>query len=678
MKIDSVRDRWGVPRITAPSELDAIYAQGYVQAQDRLPTLLKAYRKAVGSMAEFFGPDWIEHDIKQKQFRHEAVARAAYPHLSPFYQNAIDAFIAGIQHFIRENPSQLPAWSLTIEPYHILALSRAAKWDYIVLQAYHDLGAITGEHPESGIGSNMWAIAPHLSAENAVMLLSDPHVPYTDEWLMHECHLHGGDLHVYGFQLPGLPYIQFGHNQHVAWGITSGGADVCDVYELTLNDQNQYRYDGAWHDLSVDILTVSVNIDSQINIISREQLSSHHGPLMHHDGDYAYAFKIAYADLIYDHVEALGELNKSQNVAAAQEVFAQHSFGPFNFIVSDTAGNIFYQSAGHVPIRPDGVDCLQPLSGDTSATEWQGFHESSALPSLLNPPNGWLQHCNNAPWHITDQNLLNVNDYPLYMLTGQHPPFEDGNTARGRYLTRRLQSVSQMTLPDALSLATDCTMDGAKLWLDALFSAFQTHQSTFRQLADAIQILRSWDLQAHRDSLAMPLFWEWFLALPDEDELLSIWNNLLREPKLAEDDQLALLSALKDARDYLLEQWGTLEIPWKHVYQMQRGNAAWGIDGCIGLTLRVIGGAWEPDENGIYTPNFGQSCPMLVLLKPGAVQSWSALPFGINENPASPHFTDQGQKVFAAGKLKDTHFMAELPADEIESRQTITRNLPAR
>jgi len=50
--IHILRDTWGVPHIYAQSELGTIYGQGYAMAHNRLPTMMKAYRKAVGQMAK--------------------------------------------------------------------------------------------------------------------------------------------------------------------------------------------------------------------------------------------------------------------------------------------------------------------------------------------------------------------------------------------------------------------------------------------------------------------------------------------------------------------------------------------------------------------------------------------------------------------------------------------------
>ena len=141
-----LRDTWGVPHIYAQSELGAIYAQGYAMAEDRLPTMMRAYRKAVGRMAEAFGPDWVEHDHQQRVWRHEQVARARYGELSPLYQRAGEAFVAGVRRYVAEHPERVPAWSLEVQPYHLVALARYVIWGWPLGQAQWFLE--NGPHPD--------------------------------------------------------------------------------------------------------------------------------------------------------------------------------------------------------------------------------------------------------------------------------------------------------------------------------------------------------------------------------------------------------------------------------------------------------------------------------------------------------------------------------------------------
>ncbi len=67
------RDTYGVLHIYGDTEESVAYGHRYAQAEDRLGTLLKAYRKAEGTMAEAFGAEFIEHDYQQRVLRHAEV-----------------------------------------------------------------------------------------------------------------------------------------------------------------------------------------------------------------------------------------------------------------------------------------------------------------------------------------------------------------------------------------------------------------------------------------------------------------------------------------------------------------------------------------------------------------------------------------------------------------------------
>ena len=762
MTISIRRDRWGTPHIQADTEHTALFGQGYAQAEDRLPTILRSYRRAVGRMAEVFGPTWIEHDFKQQVFRHEAVARAGYEQLSAFYRHALERFIAGIKHYIHGHPQRVPTWALDIEPVHALALSRALKWDFILRQA----GDVPGLDVTSGGASNMWAIK---TDAGGLYFCSDPHLPWDEEWLLHECTLASPDFWTTGFQWPGLPYSQFGPR----WAWTSGGPDVCDVYRLVLSDDGRrYRYDSEWRDIRFETFTIQVKTNDGLQALTRHQPYSHHGPVF---GDLA--IKPAYDDVLFDHIEPLAKLSKARTVEEVQAVLAERQFGPFNLlwvgscssdstsppptasitdentdntqsarkdttppesssqqgISPDTAPppcltllanpqdtvlnanfacmndesrvrlphmetawgsgrgvrprprisnpislaliqesparmsspteaclgevgreqhHLYFQCTGRVPIRPSGYDWTQPVPGDTSATEWLGLHATADLPQIHNPPSGWILHTNNAPWCITPDSPLTEENYPAYMLYAEKPKFFDGNNARGRYLARKLAQGHTMSQGEALALAMDDRMDGAQPWLTSMFGAFAAQATAFGHLAEAIELLRNWNLRAQ--GAGMTLFWEWYLAMPEEDEFLALWNRILQGETLALDDQILILEALEDAVAALQGRWGTLQVAWEDVFKVQRDEHEWPLaSGPGAFTLRVAEGVWEPDTAGIYRPNFGGACPLFVAhhLK-HAMQVYSALPFGQSDTPYSPHFADQGQELFAHGKLK--------------------------
>src|SRR5258708_3046781 len=86
------RDEFGIPNIFADTEAGGCSGRGYAQAEDRLEEILKQYRRAEGTMAEAFGPEFVRHDYRQRMWRHRAVAEANYSNLPANVRSIIEAF----------------------------------------------------------------------------------------------------------------------------------------------------------------------------------------------------------------------------------------------------------------------------------------------------------------------------------------------------------------------------------------------------------------------------------------------------------------------------------------------------------------------------------------------------------------------------------------------------------
>src|SRR6266567_4616014 len=72
-KVDLLRDDFWVAHIYATTPAGAAFGSGYAQAEDRLEELMRNYRKAEGTMAEAFGPEWYRHDVLQRMWGHRRV-----------------------------------------------------------------------------------------------------------------------------------------------------------------------------------------------------------------------------------------------------------------------------------------------------------------------------------------------------------------------------------------------------------------------------------------------------------------------------------------------------------------------------------------------------------------------------------------------------------------------------
>src|SRR6185312_13321431 len=74
--IEIVRDRWGIPHISARDSLDAYFGQGFCHAQDRLWQMELTRRLTSGRLSEVLGKDALDVDRFQRRLGlHRAAQR---------------------------------------------------------------------------------------------------------------------------------------------------------------------------------------------------------------------------------------------------------------------------------------------------------------------------------------------------------------------------------------------------------------------------------------------------------------------------------------------------------------------------------------------------------------------------------------------------------------------------
>ena len=102
------RDNWGIPHIRAASLADAVEAQGYVMAQDRLWQLDLMRRASRGQLSEIVGPLALKTD---KQFRTFGFSRAADRDFAAMDKDSralMEAYARGVNVFIQQHQNSLP------------------------------------------------------------------------------------------------------------------------------------------------------------------------------------------------------------------------------------------------------------------------------------------------------------------------------------------------------------------------------------------------------------------------------------------------------------------------------------------------------------------------------------------------------------------------------------------
>jgi len=99
--VEVIRDPWGVPHIYADNMDDLFFAQGFVQAQDRLWQMDMYVRAGQGRLAEILGPEALEHDRAARLFKYRGPwTDAEFGSYHPEGRRILEAFASGVNAYI--------------------------------------------------------------------------------------------------------------------------------------------------------------------------------------------------------------------------------------------------------------------------------------------------------------------------------------------------------------------------------------------------------------------------------------------------------------------------------------------------------------------------------------------------------------------------------------------------
>ncbi len=106
--VEVLRDTWGVPHIFAKNQRDLFFAQGFVQAQDRLWQMEVWRRQANGSLSEIGGPEFAERDKLARLVRYRGDWDTEWAAYGPDTKQIVGSFVAGVNAFIDQCGDNLP------------------------------------------------------------------------------------------------------------------------------------------------------------------------------------------------------------------------------------------------------------------------------------------------------------------------------------------------------------------------------------------------------------------------------------------------------------------------------------------------------------------------------------------------------------------------------------------
>ena len=666
------RDSWGTPHVIADSEKAAAFGLGYAQAEDRLGDIYANVRTAVGSMAEAFGPKYVERDYYMRVIKNAERCKAYWEVAPSHLKELTSAFVQGIKTYEAEHPDRVPEWKVDLEGWHPMAIGRAMIMSWPLGTIQDDLS-----HRKNSVGrsSNEWSVAPSRSAEGCPILLTDPHLTWEGLAVFYEATVHCPTLQMNGYFIAGSPVLGLGHNANVGWACTTGGPDTSDVYEVKINPQNplQYEYDGQYYDAELSLISIPVKGAAPVQ---RPTAYTRLGMVVSEpdtEKGVIYVGATPYLEEM-DLFEQMYRMCKAKDSDEFYEALGMNQFMEQNVMFADTRGNIQYVRTGRVPIRPDGYDWSAPVPGSTSATAWKGIHPIADLVQMKNPPQGYMQNCNISPTNMMLNSPLTPDKYPDYIFNVSW----DSMNTRGRRAIQVLSADDSITKEEAKALATDVYDVRSPSWHDALESALKNHGEAFLKdgnFAKAVDAILAWDGMFTRDSVAAPIVMYW-----RESTQGTVDTGMIAEGKSLDDTgQQKLLESLKQALAKMTEIYGDKPVTWGDVHVVGRGGKYFPVGGAdFGggnadtRSLFDVGTRQDPDQKGRYIANNGSMSILLMFMHKDGIESYSCIPWGQSSDPASPHYMDQGEKLYSQRELKPTLWTKDAILAHVDSERTLT------
>lgn len=554
--VNVYRDAYGVPHIFAANMNDAARALGYIHASERLFQMEMQRRAGQGRLSEVVGSDMLGVDkfIRTLGLYHLAESSAAS--MSPEAQKFFQDYADGVNSWLATHQDSLPPEFLLLhikpEPWKIadsvvwgklmaLQLSHNYKLEILrgklatrltpaqmaalfptapgsapittgprIMQkseidtddAYTKLGKFTGlDHG----ASNEWVIAGSRTETGKPILANDPHLGLEAPILWYLARIVTPDFTIKGATVPGLPIFLLGQNDHVAWGFTTTGSDVQDLFVETIDPKNEDHYltpknIGGGSSAFIthnEVIHVKHGLDVTLHV-----RATRHGPVMS-DIDKEMAalagdgkvMSLAFTGL-GDHdltSEALMHLDRAKGAKDFVEALKLYQAPPQNAVYADSSGNTGYINPGLVPVRKKG-DGLMPVDGASGDYDWVGTVPFPELPQIANPKVGFIFNANNAV----------VFTGGLYFF---------GQDWEEPYRAERIQQFFDTTLKHSLDKSAAMQADHLSLVAKQLLPYLLTVKPNDANAAEALDMLKTWDGTMDKDRPEPLIFDAWLYQM---------------------------------------------------------------------------------------------------------------------------------------------------------------------
>lgn len=631
-----IRDKWGTPHIYGQTDADAAYGLAYSLCESQFKGLQLTLIAGSGHMGLVEGKDGAKADFFQHAIGTDSIVNAKYKNaFSNSFKQYLKAYAQGINDYASNHQD-----NIVLERIYPITPKDIVKAHFISLafvtgaqDPVQDILNGSYEEENTGTGSNAFAFNAHRTVDSSTYLCIDPHLPLKGDLTVTEAHMVSNEgMNMMGALAPGGVSVLLGTNENLGWAHTWNGLDLVDVYKLDMHpeDDLRYKFDGEWHTLAKRPVKLKVNIWWFINIpVKRTTYWSKYGPTFKSDDGEFYSLRYA-ANQNINYAEQWYRMGKASNLDEFKDAMSMRAVPRFNTVYADDQDNIFLIGYGSIPDRDTSYDWTGVVPGDTSATLWQDLHTLDNMPQKKNPECGYLYNMNNTPYN------LSCEEEAIYC-----PSFHEtmGYRLKNNNRSRRFEELMNncgeyVSFSDMKRFKYDRTYPQQSVFLESVTPLLEVDTADYPNISQLINAMQNWDRRATLESVPATYF-------------LLTFNYIFN--KKGYDDhafftgidvsQELFIDAVTYAKDFLEEHYNTTDVPLKKVQRLIRGDKNKPMPG---FPDALAAAYTKPHKNGQYKTFVSSGYTMFVeYTSDGASRVESVLPFGISNDPDSPHFSDQ-------------------------------------
>jgi acyl-homoserine-lactone acylase len=632
--IEIVRDQFGVPHIYAQTDAEVAYGLAWANAEDDFTTIQEAYLAGNAMLSNHIGlkgaaADFITQFIGSKSLIEEKIGD-----ISEDYMEVVEGYSQGLNAYARNNPNKVLYKKLfPITPKKMLMYSQLQL--FISNEGAYWAGRILNNDTQDDFldqnltGSNVIAMNSSKTKSGETFLAINTHQPLEGPTSWYEVHLNSEEgTNIIGTMYPGTPNILIGVNEHLGWSHTVNYPDKTDVFKLKMKNKRKYIVDEEEYELEKLKAKITVKVFGIPIKINRKYYKSIFGPTLKNKSGY---YSIRTPTLF--NIKALEQwwkMGKSKNFSEFYNTLKMTQLPGFNIGYADKYDTIFYMSNGIIPKRAEGYNWKGIVPGDTKKTLWTEYHDIEDLPQVIQPDAGFIYNANHSPFKSTT-----AEENPKEENFSQRMGYETYDNNRSTRLIELIESYDKVSYEDFKDIKYDNSFPSKFNYNFMDISIIETLKlKTENDSFELLDIIQKWNRKTDIDSQGAGIYGVLYYQL--------VWNyrdDIQKNNKTVSRE--TLLSALKDVKRYLIDNFGSIDITLGDFQKLVRGDKELPI---WGLPDVITAMSSRPYKDGKHKVTQGESYIGLVRFNKNGPILESIISFGNSDNPDSDHYTDQMEK----------------------------------